>query len=112
MFQFIVNYFRRNKDMEVMCLSVPRSPKWETVRKNFVKKHPKCEVCGTDQKLNVHHIKPFHLDKSLELEPSNLITLCIDHHFLFGHLCDWRAINENVVSDVEMWKQKILNRNS
>ena len=37
-----------------------RSPKWSEVRKEHIKKNPKCIACGKTSKLEVHHI--FHLN--------------------------------------------------
>jgi hypothetical protein len=52
----------------------------------------------------VHHIAPFHLEPDLELEESNLITLCEkpghDCHFVFGHFHDWYDFNPSVREDV------------
>ena len=85
-----------------------RSGRWPAVRAAFLKLHPCCEACGTKTNLNVHHIKPFHLWPELELEPSNLITLCEKHHFYFGHDADgpsgpkkpnWKTSNRNVWRD-------------
>ena len=55
---------------------MPRSDRWPTVRKNHLKEEPKCAWCGGTASLEVHHIIPFHLDISKELDDSNLITLC------------------------------------
>lgn len=85
-----------------------RSGKWTTVRNRFVEDHPVCEACGGDDDLNVHHIMPFHESPELELEASNLITLCRDHHFDIGHDPDgpegprtpnWKLSNPHVRSD-------------
>ncbi len=65
-----------------------RSSKWPTVEKHFKENHPTCEACGSKNRLNVHHCKPFHLDPALELDPNNLITLCMDIkecHLHIGH---------------------------
>jgi hypothetical protein len=68
------------------------------------------------KKLEVHHIKPFHLHPELELEPKNLITLCenksdgVNCHLLFGHLGSFRSFNVRVISDAIEWKAKILSR--
>jgi hypothetical protein len=67
---------------------VKRSTHWPTVEKHFLKDHPACAACGTNRRLNVHHCMPFHLDSSLELDPNNLITLCMDTkecHLHLGH---------------------------
>jgi len=65
-----------------------RSPHWRTIEKEFLSEHPKCAICGSKTRLNVHHKKPFHLFPQLELEKSNLVTLCMSRkecHFLIGH---------------------------
>jgi hypothetical protein len=87
----------------------PRSPHWPIVEKTFLSQHPVCEVCGTKNKLNVHHKKPFHLFPELELDPNNLITLCMEKqcHILIGHGDNFKDYNPNVESDVQRLKQNI-----
>jgi len=81
-----------------------RSPKWRKVRAEHIKKHPECAACGRKESLEVHHIVPYHINPELELEPSNLITLCGKYcHFIFGHLMDWKSWNENVVRDCTLY---------
>ena len=63
----------------------PRSPQWQTLRKYYLISNPRCEYCGTKEKLEVHHIKPFHLFPEDELNWGNLCTLCAKHHFEIGH---------------------------
>lgn len=87
-----------------------RSPKWPAVEQAFISAHPVCAVCGTDTDLNVHHIKPFHINPKLELLASNLITLCREHHFLFGHFNNWASFNRDVVVDSTAWRLKIKER--
>lgn len=95
---------------------VPRSKEWPKVRKEYLKLHPKCFVCLRKTKINVHHIKPFHLHPLLELEPSNFISLCennkggINCHLAFGHLGNFKSWNVNVREDTKAWRLKILNR--
>lgn len=90
-----------------------RSSQWAKVRKEHLKLHPACEVCGDTHQINVHHIKPFHLHPELELEPTNLISLCestsygIICHLLIGHLGDYRNINPNVLKDIKIWNAKL-----
>ena len=68
---------------------VPRSPHWPTVEHHFRADNPTCAACGGSKNLQVHHLKPFHLAPDLELEPTNLIGLCMAHgcdaHLLIGH---------------------------
>lgn len=88
-----------------------RSYKWNTVRKQHLEKHPNCIACGRNKKLEVHHIKPVHLFPDLELDPSNLVTLCADPcHILFGHLMDFKSWNKSVVEDSKDYLTKVKDR--
>ena len=65
-----------------------RDPRWPAVRDAHLRKHPACGACGGAAELQVHHVEPFHLRPDLELEPTNLETLCMggpDCHLLLGH---------------------------
>jgi 5-methylcytosine-specific restriction endonuclease McrA len=73
-----------------------RSPKWAGVRDRYLKKHPVCEACGAKSKLQVHHRQPFHLFPELELEGTNLVTLCMtirECHLEIGHGTFWKLFN-------------------
>lgn len=91
-----------------------RSPRWPAVRQAHLAKEPVCQVCGTRDELQVHHIKPYHLFPSLELDRANLLTLCEggNHncHLLFGHLNCWMSWNEFVRADAAEWRNRIRNR--
>lgn len=91
-----------------------RSNKWPEARAAHLKIEPLCQVCGTTEKLQAHHLKPFHLHPELELDPKNLITLCEkpgrNHHILFGHLMNFKSFNVNCKDDVDQWQEKIKNR--
>jgi 5-methylcytosine-specific restriction protein A len=79
-----------------------RSSKWPTVEKHFRETHPTCAACGSKKRLNIHHCKPFHMFPELELDPNNLITLCMDTkecHYQIGHLSHWHGYNPNVRQD-------------
>lgn len=80
-----------------------RSSQWPEVRDEFLKSNPTCAACGADKRLNVHHMKPFHLHPDLELDPSNFITLCmvLDCHLLIGHGDNFKAYNPDVKADAE-----------
>lgn len=93
-----------------------RSSKWNKIRKEHLKKNPRCVVCNGKKSLEVHHIKPFNSHPELELDPNNLVTLCenkrngVNCHLLFGHLGNYRSINPNVLQDVVIWFIKISKR--
>lgn len=95
-----------------MMPGCPRSTEWPKIRDEHLKIEPTCRGCGTTKKLSVHHIMPYHLDKSKELESSNLITLCEEHHchLVFGHLASWYSYNPAVQEDVKKWLEKVKNR--
>lgn len=82
-----------------------RSSRWPAVRKHHLAQNPTCVVCGDVSKLEVHHIVPFHVQPELELEPTNLITMCestsygVVCHLYYGHLGNYKNINPNVVED-------------
>ena len=81
-----------------------RSPQWPGVRKAHLEREPACRVCGGTSKLEVHHKKPFHLFPDLELEDSNLITLCegwknCNCHLVIGHHGNFKKFNDTVVAD-------------
>lgn len=85
-------------------LAGPRSPLWPEARRAHLAKQPSCQACGVTDHLQVHHIRPFHLHPELELDQSNLITLCErkghDCHFVFGHFHNWSLWNPTVTADV------------
>lgn len=87
-----------------------RSPKWPAFEKAFLKDFPSCNVCGTITGCVGHHVVPFHIDPSRELDRTNLWTLCPPHHLLFGHLMSWESVNVNVRGDSALWKTKIATR--
>ena len=90
-----------------------RSSKWPTIRKKFLVQNSKCAVCNGKDKLEVHHISPFHISPELELDPSNLITLCeskkkgLTCHLLIGHLGSYKKINKDVIEDCSIWNKKL-----
>ena len=87
-----------------------RDSRWPKIRAEYLSKHPWCEICGGTKDLEIHHCTPVHVDKSQELLEKNLITLCSDDHFNFGHLRNFRSWNEDIKKDSVIWRQKILNR--
>lgn len=53
----------------------------------------------------MHHLKPFHLFPKLELDPANLITLCMTKkmcHLLIGHGDDFAMYNPNARLDAHL----------
>lgn len=88
---------------------VPRSPQWGQVRAQHLLKEPTCRICGGKDSITVHHLLPFHIDKSLELNPDNLMTLCEgagngNHHLIFGHYGNYRTKwNPALKTEAPIW---------
>lgn len=88
-----------------------RSSEWSKVRAKHLEKQPCCMGCGSCKKPEVHHIVPYHIDPSKELDPNNLITLCDKYcHFVIGHLMNYRSWNNSVIEDASKYFDKVKNR--
>jgi 5-methylcytosine-specific restriction protein A len=81
-----------------------RAGKWPAVRRHHLALHPSCAACGSTERIEAHHIDPFHLHPDKELDAGNLISLCEKHgcHLAFGHSYDWHAFNPHVREDVRI----------
>jgi len=93
--------------------SARRSAHWPKTRAEHLAKNPTCAACGTDQKLTVHHIKPFHINPELELDPNNLITLCegvMNCHLRMGHLGNFRSYCVSIAEDAAIFLAKVQSR--
>jgi hypothetical protein len=69
---------------------------------------PTCQFCGGNRVPEVHHIEDFADHPDLELDPSNLITLCEgppECHLRVGHMGNWHTINP---SCLQSCKDKVI----
>lgn len=100
-----------NRFLITRNLYLPRSPLWYKVRKKHLSLYPYCEYCGGHKNVEVHHVTPFHINRSLELAESNLISLCMDMnyecHFKFGHFKNWLTFNKNIREDCAKFNEQI-----
>lgn len=84
------------------------------MKSRFIKENNFCRGCNRRDNLNVHHIVPFHINRGLELDPSNLITLCenktLNCHLWIGHLGNFVSYNVNVANDADIIRQRITER--
>lgn len=92
----------------------PRSSKWAKFRAEYLKVYKSCEACGRQEFCVPHHVIPFHIDPTKELDYDNLITLCESParncHLIFGHLLDWSSYNPDVRKDARLYLTKVRNR--
>ena len=80
-------------------IKTKRSSKWSALEKSFKKQFPTCACCRTNKKVQIHHIVPFHVSPELELEPTNLISLCMSKrmcHLQIAHCGSFRKWTENI----------------
>lgn len=95
----------------VSLFGADRSPHWAKVRKDFAKANPNCALCGSAKDIQIHHVQPFHLYPELELQTSNLITLCTSKywgfncHFSVGHGGNFKWENPNLLDDIKKIKE-------
>ena len=102
-----------SKQAARLCFGIPRSGKWPGVRTQYLKINPFCAACGSTEKLEVHHVVPYHQDRSKELDFENMITLCMGSgrcHFVHGHLLSWKSHNKDVRMDSIRYYRKIETR--
>lgn len=88
-------------------LGKQRSTHWKTVEHHFLMEHSTCEACGTHIRVQVHHKKPFHIHPELELDPANLIALCMSRrecHLWIGHGGNFKEWNPKVEEYAAMIK--------
>jgi hypothetical protein len=55
-----------------------RGSRWRAARKEALRRAPFCVLCGTLQRLEVHHVIPFRLTR--DNRQTNLVPLCKRHH--------------------------------
>lgn len=108
---FAVYLSHRRKSFPAKFGGARRSSKWPAFLKSFLKKHPACRGCKTSHRVTAHHIIPFHLRPDLELDETNLVTVCQYCHFTFGHLNDWCSHNPTVLEDLSNHMARVLHRN-
>lgn len=84
-----------------------RSSAWPAVRREHLKREPCCQVCGTREDVEAHHVEPVQIAPTKELEAGNLLSLCRPHHLLVGHLMRWASWNPQVREDAADWRLKI-----
>jgi hypothetical protein len=84
--------------------------RWRKTRKAHIQRECCCQMCGLERKLEVHHIKPWHLAPELRYEETNLITLCRECHYRFGHYLNWKHFNPEIrqlCTVVQQFKEKV-----
>ena len=110
-----MNFFKAIKDriQGKAAKGQKRSGQWSKARRLHLKENPRCAICGSKFKVEVHHIIPFSIAPDLELDRDNMVTLCenkkygINCHLLVGHLGNYRRTNPSCELDAMSWRYKI-----
>jgi 5-methylcytosine-specific restriction endonuclease McrA len=53
---------------------------WARLRASVLAECPRCEECGSAERLDVHHRVPVRVRPDLRLERGNCVVLCHRHH--------------------------------
>lgn len=88
-----------------------RSNQWPKYEHAWLAVNGECAACGAKEKLQVHHVKPFHLDPSLELDFNNYISLCEakggpECHLHIGHHGNFKNENPAVREEAAVVRKK------
>lgn len=68
-----------------------------------------CQVCGSSRNLNAHHLDGYADHPAVRVDPSNGVTLCQKHHFLFHK--KWGR-KHNTRSQYNQFYQEHVQRNA
>ncbi len=68
----------------------PRSGKWPAFLRAFLGANPRCLGCGRPAETG-HHVAPFAGDPGRELDPANIVAVCVPCHFVVAHAGDWHT---------------------
>lgn len=93
-----------------------RSREWSKVRDCYIAENNHCEICGSTDYLEVHHLLDTSNFPEYELHPNNLITLCGIRsknkcHFKYGHLGNYRKTNYNLINDIGVLRRIYIHKN-
>lgn len=80
--------------------------------REYRKMHPACEITGSLNKVQIHHIVPVWADPSLAADPNNFIALSASAHIhiIFGHNGNFGKYYVKNVKDLAERIQHIKNQ--
>lgn len=74
--------------------------RWLDIARKYRRHNPICEVCGSNNSIEIHHIKPAALYPNLIYDETNLISLCRkgnNCHLRFGHNGNYNNYNPDIL---------------
>lgn len=68
----------------------------------YRKKHPKCEITGSDKGVQIHHVIPVWANPDLADDPDNFIALSSKAHIhlIYGHAGNFRTRYVSNIKDI------------
>lgn len=105
-----ITYPSYDYDSYMDLITGGRASGWAKFAHEWLLEFPTCWACGGIVLCVPHHIIPFHVDPSHELDRKNLMTLCGAHHIWIGHLGDFRSWNVDALKDASTMLVKIKSR--
>jgi len=112
--EFLQNLWERLFESDRLG-GMARSGSWGKFKRDFEKSCPKqCAICG-NKKSQLHHVTPFSVDPSMELDVTNVLWLCeglgtLNHHRGVGHLGSFLSYNKEIFTDARIWFNKFQHR--
>ena len=85
-----------------------RSSQWGKLSKQFLKANPYC-FCG-EKATTTHHVIPFSVDRTRELDVQNLLAVCEHCHIRFAHLGSFRSYEKDIKTIATDWELRRKNR--
>lgn len=95
--------------------SSERSPEWRELRNEFIRENPRCAVCDSESDVQAHHVKMYKFWPNLELDKTNLVTLCTSKrlgfncHQMIGHGGSFKYYNPFVKEDIASVRSILAN---
>jgi 5-methylcytosine-specific restriction endonuclease McrA len=83
---------------------------WNNFKRQFkMRYHPlSCAICDSIDKREFHHIKPFSEDHTLFTDLGNIMILCRNCHFHYGHLGNWQNHNPDIKEKLQDYRKEVL----
>lgn len=102
--QYRNNNRNKNTINRKLRMKVYQSEKWKNIKNAHLMEYPICEICGKELAEDVHHIKTFLVNNSIDIEkaydPDNLLSICKKCHGKL-HSKKNKNINNNIEEDNE-----------
>lgn len=92
----------------VKCFGARRSYGWTKLEHRVLAARPECDWCGKKATVG-HHVVPFHVDPSRELDESNIGSCCDTCHAVLAHFVyRWDLYDEYYWDNARAFKARLI----